>query len=179
MCFPAPLDFAAEDIPVVAALVGAIIVVVFSVTTWMAQTSAMLASELRQHCRGGTSINGRVWPLPGWSAHGAKFYTLRAGRSRPLRTSSSARSPSGTTPSHPRHVHDSSASCDSRGGGSCHPPASSSPRTPGYEAQHEESETCMATVTREKPDTGFETTGIERVPENERAHTQLWDTIWL
>jgi NCS1 nucleoside transporter family len=37
----------------------------------------------------------------------------------------------------------------------------------------------MATVTREKPDTGFETTGIERVPENERAHTQLWDTMWL
>jgi NCS1 nucleoside transporter family len=37
----------------------------------------------------------------------------------------------------------------------------------------------MATVTTEKPSTGFEVTGIERVPENERAHTQLWDTMWL
>src|SRR5690242_16386122 len=37
----------------------------------------------------------------------------------------------------------------------------------------------MSTATQEKPDTGFETTGIERVPENERAHTQLWDTMWL
>ena len=37
----------------------------------------------------------------------------------------------------------------------------------------------MSTATQEKPDTGFESTGIERVPENERAHTQLWDTMWL
>ncbi len=28
-------------------------------------------------------------------------------------------------------------------------------------------------------DTGFETTGIERVEEHERAHTQLLDTMWL
>jgi NCS1 nucleoside transporter family len=37
----------------------------------------------------------------------------------------------------------------------------------------------MSTATQEKLDTGFETTGIERVPESERAHTQLWDTMWL
>lgn len=37
----------------------------------------------------------------------------------------------------------------------------------------------MTTVTTEKPSTGFEVTGIERVPESERAHTQLWDTMWL
>ncbi|MGH2514772.1 MAG: cytosine permease, partial [Ktedonobacterales bacterium] len=38
----------------------------------------------------------------------------------------------------------------------------------------------MATVTTEKPSTiGFETTGIERVPESDRAHTQIRDTIWL
>lgn len=37
----------------------------------------------------------------------------------------------------------------------------------------------MASVTSEKPTTGFEVTGIERVPESERAHTQLWDTMWL
>ncbi len=30
-----------------------------------------------------------------------------------------------------------------------------------------------------KLDTGFETTGIERVGEQERAHTQLLDTMWL
>lgn len=30
-----------------------------------------------------------------------------------------------------------------------------------------------------KLDTGFETTGIERVEEHERAHTQLLDTMWL
>jgi len=30
-----------------------------------------------------------------------------------------------------------------------------------------------------KLDTGFETTGIERVEEHERAHTQLSDTMWL
>lgn len=44
----------------------------------------------------------------------------------------------------------------------------------------DESEPRMATVTAEKkPTIGFETTGIERVPETERAHTQLWDTMWL
>lgn len=39
----------------------------------------------------------------------------------------------------------------------------------------------MATITTEKPATatGFEVTGIERVEENNRAHTQLWDTMWL
>src|SRR5690242_2796502 len=37
----------------------------------------------------------------------------------------------------------------------------------------------MGTVAPQKPTTGFEVTGIERVPENERAHTQLWDTMWL
>jgi NCS1 nucleoside transporter family len=37
----------------------------------------------------------------------------------------------------------------------------------------------MSTATQERLDTGFEATGIERVPENERAHTQLWDTMWL
>src|SRR5690348_11639817 len=37
----------------------------------------------------------------------------------------------------------------------------------------------MSTATQEKLDTGFETTGIERVPESNRAHTQLWDTMWL
>jgi hypothetical protein len=30
-----------------------------------------------------------------------------------------------------------------------------------------------------KPSTGFEVTGIERVAENDRAHTQLLDTMWL
>jgi NCS1 nucleoside transporter family len=34
-------------------------------------------------------------------------------------------------------------------------------------------------VTEKKPSTGFEVTGIERVEENDRAHTQLWDTMWL
>jgi NCS1 nucleoside transporter family len=37
----------------------------------------------------------------------------------------------------------------------------------------------MASVAPAKTSTGFEVTGIERVPENERAHTQLWDTMWL
>jgi NCS1 nucleoside transporter family len=37
----------------------------------------------------------------------------------------------------------------------------------------------MGTVAPTKPDTGFEVTGIERVEENNRAHTQLWDTMWL
>lgn len=37
----------------------------------------------------------------------------------------------------------------------------------------------MATVSTDKPQTGFEVTGIERVAENDRAHTQLWDTMWL
>jgi NCS1 nucleoside transporter family len=37
----------------------------------------------------------------------------------------------------------------------------------------------MATVTSPKSSTGFEVTGIERVAENNRAHTQLWDTMWL
>jgi NCS1 nucleoside transporter family len=37
----------------------------------------------------------------------------------------------------------------------------------------------MSSVTTQKPSTGFEITGIERVEENDRAHTQLWDTMWL
>src|SRR5215475_10214033 len=37
----------------------------------------------------------------------------------------------------------------------------------------------MSSVATKKPSTGFEVTGIERVPENDRAHTQLWDTMWL
>lgn len=38
----------------------------------------------------------------------------------------------------------------------------------------------MASVTTTKPaETTFEVSGIERVPENERAHTELWDTMWL
>src|SRR5262249_6403167 len=37
----------------------------------------------------------------------------------------------------------------------------------------------MSTITTEKPATGFEVTGIERVAEDDRAHTQLWDTMWL
>ncbi|WIG61664.1 MAG: Cytosine/purine/uracil/thiamine/allantoin permease family protein [Ktedonobacterales bacterium] len=38
----------------------------------------------------------------------------------------------------------------------------------------------MATVSTEKPQqAGFEVTGIERVAENDRAHTQLLDTMWL
>jgi NCS1 nucleoside transporter family len=39
----------------------------------------------------------------------------------------------------------------------------------------------MGTVTPTKPDTGtgFEVSGIERVDESNRAHTQLWDTMWL
>ncbi|MFI5273566.1 MAG: purine-cytosine permease family protein, partial [Ktedonobacterales bacterium] len=36
----------------------------------------------------------------------------------------------------------------------------------------------MAVLTNDKPVT-FETTGIERVAENDRAHTQLIDTMWL
>src|SRR5215469_267846 len=36
----------------------------------------------------------------------------------------------------------------------------------------------MAVVT-EKESTGFEVTGIERVAEDNRQHTQLWDTMWL
>src|SRR5262249_20625461 len=42
-----------------------------------------------------------------------------------------------------------------------------------------ESENRMSTITTEKPATGFEVTGIERVAEDDRAHTQLWDTMWL
>jgi purine-cytosine permease-like protein len=34
-------------------------------------------------------------------------------------------------------------------------------------------------ATENKPSTGFEVSGIERVEENDRAHTQLWDTMWL
>src|SRR5215467_12737900 len=34
-------------------------------------------------------------------------------------------------------------------------------------------------VTVEKETTGFEVTGIERVAEDNRQHTQLWDTMWL
>jgi NCS1 nucleoside transporter family len=34
-------------------------------------------------------------------------------------------------------------------------------------------------VTTEKESTGFEVTGIERVAEDNRRHTQLWDTMWL
>jgi NCS1 nucleoside transporter family len=37
----------------------------------------------------------------------------------------------------------------------------------------------MASVTSEKAPVNFEVTGIERVPENDRAHTQLRDTMWL
>ena len=42
----------------------------------------------------------------------------------------------------------------------------------------------MSTLSTDTPaksslDTGFETTGIERVEEHERAHTQLLDTMWL
>jgi NCS1 nucleoside transporter family len=37
----------------------------------------------------------------------------------------------------------------------------------------------MASVTTDKGSTGFEVTGIERVAESDRAHTQLWDTMWL
>ena len=40
----------------------------------------------------------------------------------------------------------------------------------------------MSTVSPESPstvDTGFEQTGIERVAESERGHTQLMDTMWL
>jgi NCS1 nucleoside transporter family len=37
----------------------------------------------------------------------------------------------------------------------------------------------MASVATKKPSTGFEVTGIERVAEDDRAHTQLWDTMWL
>jgi NCS1 nucleoside transporter family len=40
----------------------------------------------------------------------------------------------------------------------------------------------MSTASPESPaklDTGFETTGIERVEEGNRAHTQLLDTMWL
>src|SRR5262249_58067307 len=37
----------------------------------------------------------------------------------------------------------------------------------------------MSTITTEKPATGFEVTGIERVAEDNRAHTQIWDTMWL
>jgi NCS1 nucleoside transporter family len=37
----------------------------------------------------------------------------------------------------------------------------------------------MTSVATKKPSTGFEVTGIERVEEDDRAHTQLWDTMWL
>src|SRR5258708_13170712 len=38
----------------------------------------------------------------------------------------------------------------------------------------------MASVTTEQgTQITFEVTGIERVSENDRAHTQLWDTMWL
>jgi NCS1 nucleoside transporter family len=37
----------------------------------------------------------------------------------------------------------------------------------------------MATATTDRSSTGFETTGIERVDENNRQHTQLLDTMWL
>jgi NCS1 nucleoside transporter family len=37
----------------------------------------------------------------------------------------------------------------------------------------------MSSVVTERPNTGFEVTGIERVQEHERAHTQLLDTMWL
>lgn len=34
-------------------------------------------------------------------------------------------------------------------------------------------------VATEKESTGFEVSGIERVTEDNRQHTQLWDTMWL
>src|SRR5258708_33963989 len=37
----------------------------------------------------------------------------------------------------------------------------------------------MATVTKDTKQVTFETTGIERVPESERGHTEIRDTIWL
>src|SRR5260370_15095022 len=37
----------------------------------------------------------------------------------------------------------------------------------------------MATVTKDAKQVTFETTGIERVPESERGHTEIRDTIWL
>src|SRR5215475_14736430 len=37
----------------------------------------------------------------------------------------------------------------------------------------------MSTATETKPSTGFEVSGIERVTENNRQHTQLLDTMWL
>src|SRR5215469_16490989 len=37
----------------------------------------------------------------------------------------------------------------------------------------------MTSVATKKPSTGFEVTGIERVEEDDRAHSQLWDTMWL
>jgi NCS1 nucleoside transporter family len=37
----------------------------------------------------------------------------------------------------------------------------------------------MTSVATKKPSTGFEVSGIERVEEDDRAHTQLWDTMWL
>jgi NCS1 nucleoside transporter family len=37
----------------------------------------------------------------------------------------------------------------------------------------------MATATADRSSTGFETTGIERVEESNRRHTQLLDTMWL
>jgi NCS1 nucleoside transporter family len=43
----------------------------------------------------------------------------------------------------------------------------------------EESGGYMTSVATKKPSTGFEVTGIERVEEDDRAHTQLWDTMWL
>ena len=37
----------------------------------------------------------------------------------------------------------------------------------------------MASIDVKKSATGYEATGIERVAEDNRAHTQLWDTMWL
>ncbi len=37
----------------------------------------------------------------------------------------------------------------------------------------------MSSITAQQESTTFEVTGIERVAENNRQHTQLWDTMWL
>jgi NCS1 nucleoside transporter family len=37
----------------------------------------------------------------------------------------------------------------------------------------------MASVETKPQQVNFEQTGIERVSESDRAHTQLWDTVWL
>ncbi len=37
----------------------------------------------------------------------------------------------------------------------------------------------MSTAVKQEESTNFEVTGIERVAEDNRQHTQLWDTMWL